>query len=270
MTMLPLATTMRLSDVRYRRNFLFTLGGIVVATAFSPGAAALGRTPLGGRLIFRVPWPTNRIDPHDLKDPTAALFGHAIADPIYAFDTAGVPYPSLAAGMPIREEAQTIVRLREGLRSSRGASLDAHDLVASIERARLRGAAAVLVSVPKPVVHRREPLAAVFGATDPAQLARALASPVVALLPRRYDPTRPDGTGAFAANVVGGRLVLTRNLFAARGAAFLDAIEVSPAEDLKASLRAFEAEQDDLGWLGLGFHSPRASATRFDLGRVRG
>jgi peptide/nickel transport system substrate-binding protein len=78
----------------------------------------------------------------------------------------------------------------------------------------------------------------------------------------------PDGTGAFRADVSPSGLILTRNLNAARGPAFLDAVEVLPAADLKSSLRAFEAEHDDLGWLGLGLHDPRKGALRFDLGRA--
>jgi hypothetical protein len=48
----------------------------------------------------------------------------------------------------------------------------------------------------------------------------------------------------------------------------LDAIEVSPAPDLSASLRAFEAGTDDLGWLGLGLHGSRSGAKAFDAGSV--
>jgi peptide/nickel transport system substrate-binding protein len=61
---------------------------------------------------------------------------------------------------------------------------------------------------------------------------------------------------------------LTRNLNAARGPAFLDAIEIAPAEDLKTSLRSFESERDDVGWLGMGLHDGRKGAVRFDLGRA--
>jgi peptide/nickel transport system substrate-binding protein len=251
-----------------RRALLAGLGALAGAAATARVAAAMGRTPLGGHVTFHVPWPTGTLDPHDLRDPMAALFGAAVVDPVYALDALGAPYPTLAASMPAREAGETVVRLREGLRTARLAALDAHDLFFSVERARARGASAVLADVPKPLLRKGDPLAVVFGTADPAHLARALASPLCALVPRRFNPAAPDGTGAFRADVSPSGLSLTRNLGAARGPAFLDAIEVAPAEDLKTSLRAFEAERDDLGWLGMGLHDGRKGAARFDLGRA--
>jgi peptide/nickel transport system substrate-binding protein len=249
-----------------RRTFLAGLG--VAALAAPRVAAAMGRTPLGGRVAFHVPWPTGALDPHDLRDPMAALFGAAIADPVYALDASGAPYPALAAGMPGREGGETVLRLREGLRTARLVALDGRDLVFSVERARVRGAFALLADLPRPLLKKGEPLGVVFGDVDPIHLARTLASPLCVLLPRRFDPGAPDGTGAFRADVSPAGLVLTRNLVAARGPAFLDAVEVAPAGDLMTSLRAFEAERDDLGWLGVGLHDGRKGAVRFDLGRA--
>lgn len=249
-----------------RRAFLLGAGAAVIAA--SRPAAAMGRTPLGGHVKLHVPWPTGTLDPHDLRDPMAALFGAAVADPLFGLDVNGVPYPALAASMPTRENGETVVRLREGLRTARHAALDAHDLIFSVERARARGAYAVMGDVPKPLLRKGDPLAVVFGTADPQHLARTLASPLVTLLPRRFSPGAPDGTGAFRADVSPAGMVLSRNLNAARGPSFLDAIEVLPAEDLKTSLRAFEAELDDLGWLGMGLHDGRKGALRFDLGRA--
>jgi peptide/nickel transport system substrate-binding protein len=253
-----------------RRSFLAQVGISLGALAYGPAiseAWAMGRTPLGGRLTMHVPWPTVGIDPHDLRDPTAALFATAIADPVYAIDASGMPYPALAS-LPTREGSDTVVRLREGLRTARFAALDARDLVASVERARFRGAAALLAAVPRPVAHKADLLAANFGPVDPIHVTRALASPLVALLPRAFDPGAPDGTGAFRADISPTGITLRRNLNAARGPAFLDAIEIAPAEDLKASLRSFETERDDIGWLGTGLHDGRAGAVHFDLGRA--
>ena len=250
-----------------RRRFL-SAAAAALALALDRRASALGRTPLGGRLSFHVPWPTGALDPHDLHDPLAALFAAAVVDPVYALDAAGLPYPALAAGMPVHEGGETLIRLREGLRTARLLALDARDLIFSVERARARGAVAVLADIPRPTPHKGDPLAVSFGNVDPQRLARALASPLVALVPRRFSPAAPDGTGAFHAQASPAGLLLTRNLLAARGASYLDAVEVLPAEDLKSSLRAFEAERDDLGWLGLGLHDPRAGAVRFDLGRA--
>ncbi len=251
-----------------RRAFLCQLGAGAGALALGRGAAAMGRTPLGGKLLLHVPWPTGAIDPHDLRDPAAALFAAAIADPLYGLDGAGNPFPSLAAALPAQEPLGAVVRLREGLRTARGAPLDARDVVASIERARARGAAAVLADVPVAKPHPAQPGAVVFAGIDPGRLARVLASPLCALLPRRYSPTAPDATGAFRADPGPDGLILTRNPNAARGPAFLDAIEVKPAPDLRVSLREFESERDDVGWLGLGLHAGRRGAVKFDLGPV--
>jgi len=251
-----------------RRAFLAGMGASALASLLAARALAMGRTPLGARLSFHVPWPTSALDPHDLRDPLAALFGAAVADPVYALDAAGAPYPALAAGMPVREAGRTLVRLREGMRTARLVPLDARDLIFSVERARARGASALLAGIPRASPHRGDPLAVSFGGVDPHHLARVLASPLVALLPRRFTPAVPDGTGAFRADASAAGLFLTRNIHAARGGAYLDAVAVFPAVDLTSSLRAFEAERDDLGWLGVGLHDARRGAVRFDLGRA--
>lgn len=233
---------------------------------FAGAGHALGRTPLGGRFSLHLPWPTRSIDPHDLGDPTAAFFASAVADALYDFDVSGQPIPALAAALPSREAAGTLVRLRPGLETARKILLDARDVIASIERARARGASVLLGDVPKPSAHPTDPLAVVFGKTDPSRLARVLASPLVSILPRGFDPLSPDGTGPFKADCGERELVLSRNPRAARGHAFLDGIDVRRADDLATSLRRFEAERDDIGWLGLGLHGERKGASRFDLG----
>ncbi len=247
-------------------------GALGVAAGIALGseqeALALGRTPLGGKVAMRVPWALGSIDPHDLRDPAAALFAHAVFDSIYAVDASNVPYPSLATAMPAREGAGTVVRLRDGIRTARGTALDARDVIFSIERARARGGAALWTDLPKPKAHPAERLAILFGAADPYKLARALASPLFALVPRSFSATSPDGTGAFRADLKGGKLTLGRNMNAARGASFLEGIEVESAADLKASLRQFEAERDDVGWLGMGLFGGRKNAVRFDCGAL--
>lgn len=251
-----------------RRSFLAAASAIASAMALPDQARALGRTPVGGRVALRVPWSVGPLDPHDLRDPAAALFASAIADPLYAMEPSGAVYPSLTTAIPSREAGETIVKLREGLKTARGVALDGRDVIASIERARRSGAAGLLAEVPTPITRKGEPLAVSFGSVDPQYLSRALCSPLVALLPRRFDPASPDGTGAFHADLSASGLTLTRNLNAARGASFLDSIHVARAEDLKTSLRSFEAERDDIGWLGLGLYDVRKGAVRFDFGRV--
>ncbi len=101
---------------------------------------------------------------------------------------------------------------------------------------------------------------------DPARLARALASPVTAIVPPTFSPERPDGTGPFRALRSGDALVLRRNDIACNGPALLDEAEIRAAPDLAASLSAFESGTDDLGWLGAGLHEPRPGARPFDAG----
>lgn len=251
-----------------RRALLAGIAAAAGALALPRGALGMGRTPLGGRIELHVPWALGSIDPHDVRDPAAALFAAAIADPIFALDPAGNPFPTLAAAMPAAESVGTVVRLREGLRTARLVPLDARDLLYSLDRARARGAAALLADVPAPRAHPGLLNAVIFTGIDPTRLAKVLASPLLALLPRKFNAAAPDATGAFRAEPSSGRLLLTRNMNAARGPSFLDAIEVSRAPDLKTSLRTFESERDDVGWLGMGLHAGRKGAVRFDLGRV--
>lgn len=252
-----------------RRGWLAGALGLSAALALgAEEARALGRTPVGGRLSLRVPWSLASIDPHDLRDPAAALFAHAVFDSLFAVDAANGPYAALATGMPAREGAGTVVRLREGLRTARGVALDARDVIATIDRARVRGGAALWTDLPKPASHPADRLAIVFGSAEPTRLARALASPLYALVPKTFNASSPDGTGAFRADLKGGKLTLTRNPNAARGPSFLDVIAVESARDLKISLRQFEAERDDVGWLGMGLFGGRKNAARFDCGAL--
>lgn len=246
----------------------FVSGVLACGAGMSAGdALALGRTPHGGRVSFSLPWSTRSIDPHDLRDAGAALFATAISDPLYSMDSSGVVSPALAEALPVKESRGTVVRLRLGLLTARKKNLDAKDVIFSIERARSRGAAALFVEVPTPTTIKNEPHTVVFGSIDPHKLARILTLPISAILPRNFDPSIPDGTGPFRADCADKQLVLTRNALAARGPAFLDKIDVIRAQDLATSLRQFEAERADVGWLGLGLHNDRKGAVRFDLGR---
>ena len=229
-------------------------------------ASALGRTPTSGRVALKVPWPVSTLDPHRLDDPTAALFGEAIADPLFALDAQGNPYPALAAALPTATRRAARVTLRPGLRTARGRALDSRDVVFSIERARRLGALGILSGLPKPTRDPADPLAVLFRGADPAEVARVLTSPITALLPRAFNPRAPDGTGAFVARPGRRRLVLARNGSAARGASFLASISVEAAKDLADALRAFEVGDVDVGWLGRGLHRPRPGSVRFDAG----
>ncbi|HYJ11420.1 MAG TPA: hypothetical protein VEX18_20500, partial [Polyangiaceae bacterium] len=106
--------------------------------------AALGRTPYGGRLRLAVPWPITSLDPATLSDGFSALFAAAAFDPLYGLDAAGNPYATLADALPSKLGNGCKVTLRPGLKTAAGRALAAADLLASMTRARSRGAAGLL------------------------------------------------------------------------------------------------------------------------------
>ncbi|HVW30428.1 MAG TPA: hypothetical protein VHC69_33960, partial [Polyangiaceae bacterium] len=118
-----------------------------IASALSTGVArALSRKPYGGILRFELPLSLDGIDPHSAEDPASALFAPAIADPLFAVDATGRPYPALAASLPEPSAAGARVVLRPGLVTAGGAALAARDVVASLERARRGGGRATLAA----------------------------------------------------------------------------------------------------------------------------
>jgi peptide/nickel transport system substrate-binding protein len=240
-----------------------------LALATAPVALALGRTPTAGNLRLSLPFDPSSLDPHLADSPLAALFGPAIAEPLYALDAEGRPYPTLAASLPERTAEGSRVSLRPGLTTARGKPLLARDAVFSLERSRRLGGAAVLGELAVPVASAKEPLTFLVPGADPAALAAALASPLTALVPRGFSALAPDGAGPFRATPSRDLLLLERNLRAARGPSFLASIRVSRAADLAAALRAFEAGQADVGFLGAGLHRARPGALSFE-GQVYG
>lgn len=232
----------------------------LLATSLSAASAAMGRTPLGGSLNFTLPWPVNSLDPHDLYDPCAALFASAIADPLYALDARGRPYPALADGMPSATGRGARVTLRPGIITAQGRRLGGSDVHWSLTRARSRAARALLSEFGAP---RLAGDSVGFEIADPIRLAIALASPTCAILPRSFNPAQPDGTGGLAAAASTLGLNLQRNLHAARGAAFLERLSLRPALSLTDALRAFESGATDIGWLGDGLHRRRPGAQPF-------
>jgi peptide/nickel transport system substrate-binding protein len=248
-----------------RRAVLAGAASLALASLVAPSARARGRVPYGGRVVLHAPWPLASLDPHRLDDPAAGFFGEAVFDPLYARDDAGAIVPALAEGEPEADGATLRVAMRENVRFASGASFDARVAATSIARARGRDAAAWLAEIPAPRVDKKT---LVFAMRDARKLVRALASPLVAMVPARFAPERPDGTGPLRVEMQAGAMLLSRNTVAASGPAFLDAIEVRRATDLVTSLRAFEAGTDDLGWLGSFLHEPRQGARSFDAGVV--
>jgi peptide/nickel transport system substrate-binding protein len=242
----------------------FSRRAFALALASSPAALALGRTPIVGSLRLSLPFDPSSLDPHLADSPLAALFGPAVAEPLFALDSDGHPYPALAQALPDSVSGAARVLLRPGLKSARGRPLVARDAVFSLERSRRAGGAAVLAELGTPVADPKDPLAFMVPGADPKVLAVALASPLTALVPRGFSALTPDGAGPFRASPARDALLLERNLYAARGPSFLVNISVTRASDLAAALRAFEAGQADVGFLGAGLHRPRAGAVAFE------
>jgi peptide/nickel transport system substrate-binding protein len=240
----------------------------LAALLAGPSALALGRTPIGGRARLKLPWPTGSVDPHAIDDVAAALFGSAIADALYAEGSQGSVYPALTQTLPQATPHGARVLLRPGLVSARNRALSARDAIWSLKRSRRDAGAGILARFAEPVADPLDPLAFFVPGADAHELARALAHPVTALLPSGFSAQRPDATGAFLAEPSALGLRLLRNPRAARGAAFLERIEVSAARDLADGLRAFEAGDADIGWLGAGLHRARPGAVGFNAGQL--
>jgi peptide/nickel transport system substrate-binding protein len=249
-----------------RRQAVWGAASILVASALPRGASARGRAPYGGRILMHVPWPLASVDPHRIDDPAAALFGDALFASLYAPDETGALTAVLAGGEPEPDGGTLRVTLRPELRFASGAPLDARAAASSIARARARDAKAWLADVPAP---RVDGSSLVFAMRDAQKLVRSLASPLVAVVPPRFVPDRPDSSGPLRADTLGtGGLFLSRSTLAPSGPSFLDAIEARHAPDLVTSLRSFESGADDVGWLGSFLHEPRAGAKSFDAGVV--
>lgn len=240
---------------------------LLASLAASAAANAMGRTPYGGRLRLAVPWPIASLEPASLADGFAALFASAAFEPLYALDNAGNPYPALAEALPTKVDGGCRLALRPGLKTAAGRALWGADVVATLARARSRGAVGLLGELEGPHVDAKDPLGVVFPRSSADAVARVLASPLLALVPRGFSPLAPDGCGAFKVELRPGRAVLTRNPNAARGASFLDAIEVTAVTDLADLLRGFETGASDIAWFGTGLYRAVRDALPFEAPR---
>jgi peptide/nickel transport system substrate-binding protein len=153
------------------------------------------------------------------------------------------------------------------LKTAAGRALGGADVVATLARARSRGAIGLLGEIENPRVDASDPLGVVFAHSPAETVARALASPLLALVPSNFSPLAPDGCGAFKVELARGRALFTRNLNAARGPAFLDAIEVVSVSDLADLLRGFESGTTDTGWFGMGLYRAVKDAVAFETPR---
>ncbi|MBL8741032.1 MAG: hypothetical protein JNK04_08065 [Myxococcales bacterium] len=196
------------------------------------------------------------------------MFGGAVFDTMVTQDKRGF-FPALAEELPRRDAGATMLRLRPGLRTARGKPLDAKDVIASLRRARARGAGPLLDPLGDPTTNPKDPRVVYFPkAPSSMAVLLALVSPLTAIVPRDFDPRQPDGTGPFGVTLAGGTLTLSRNENAAMGASFLDALTVREAPGLRESLRDFEVGRGDLCWLGTGLFGGRTNVESFDFGGV--
>jgi len=202
-----------------------------------------------------------------LDDGFSALFASAVCEPLFALDATGNAYPALADGFPAPQGAGCRLSLRPGLKTGAGRDLTGADVLATLARARLRGAAGVLGEIETPQLDPKEPLAIVFPRSNSERVVSALSSPLTALVPRNFSPLVPDGCGAFRVELAPGRAVFTRNPQAARGPSYLDAIEVGSNIDLAELLRGFEAGETDVGWFGSGLYHSVKDAVAFETPR---
>ncbi|HVU03027.1 MAG TPA: hypothetical protein VHE30_14805 [Polyangiaceae bacterium] len=239
-----------------RRSFL-------AAALVASRSSALGRKPYGGVLRLSLPFAVDAVDPFSGDDVASALFGPALADPLFLRDGEGRAFPVLADGPPRAENGGAVVSLRPGLVSARGKSLGARDVLWSLERASAGAGRPAVASLPRATLVEGQPLAARFPGADPAAVSDALATSAVPIVPKGAANGPLDGTGAFVATLDRGTLVLERNERAARGPSFLDRIVVVPAPDLATALRAFESGDADVGFLGRGLHRARTEAVDF-------
>lgn len=249
------------------RRAQLTRRAFLAMSAVGGAAAGMGRTPYGGRLRLTVPWPIVSLEPASLSDGFAALFAGAVFEPLYGLDAAGNAYAALAEALPAKLDGGCRVTLRPGLKTAAGRPLAGLDVVATLARARARGAVGLLGELENPRVDSKDALSVVFTRGAPDVVARALSSPLLALVPRNFSPLAPDGCGAFKVELARGRALFSRNPNAARGASFLDAIEVASTTELAELLRGFEAGQTDVGWFGTGLYRTVKDAVAFEASR---
>lgn len=247
-----------------RREVLVALVGAATSSLSAP-AAALGRLPYGGVIESSLPWDLGSVDPHDLNDPVAAFLAPLLFEPLYALDEGGTPYPTLAAALPTRDGDVTTFNLRP-LRWANGKVVTAKQVAWSLERARQRGAKALLAGAGE-FQAQGDATVSVSGIT-PERLGRALASPLTAVLSPKAVAADTLGLGPFRGQLTGERAVLVRNPFAARGQPFLERISLRRAPGLSDALRDFEAHQNNLGWFGRGLHEPRPESRLIDTGHA--
>src|SRR5205807_866776 len=103
-------------------------------------------------------------------------------------------------------------------------------------------------------VPRADAKGIVFSTRDAQKVLRALASPLVAIVPSTFNPAAPDGTGPFRAEARGDGIALVRNPLSARAPALLDEITVRPRPAVDAG------SAGGVAGAAIGDHRPRRLA----------
>jgi peptide/nickel transport system substrate-binding protein len=243
-----------------RRQAIGSLLASATAALEARRALASARPAYGSRLRLTLPIDVSRVDPH-VPALTPRLLGAALFECLYARPPLGAAYPTLAAALPKRSGRKISIELRPGLRSGRGARLDAAAVVQSLTRSQLRAGTLGAVERMRAVGSLEIELTT---ALDEAQLALELSRLSCAIVPPGFDPTSPDCTGSLRSQGAGIRR-LVRNGWAPRGGSYLDEVVLTSA-DLRTCLRDFETLRSEASFLGSGLHQGRSSATAFALG----
>lgn len=246
-----------------RRDFALSLA-TGASLLLNPNAAFALRPPsYGGHLRLSLPLGLRSLDPYDPTDLGAALFGPSLFEPLYQKTSSGLPYPTLAAQMPVKDGARVRIDLRPHLRLSSGAPLTAIDVAASLNRA--KSAFSWLSELGEIGTRSSSPDVVWLSLPDVKRAALLLSSVKCAVTGKIYDKTRPVTSGALRVKSLDGVLRLERNPFAPRGGSYLEQVTIQSRTPLEC-LRDFEAHDSHLGYFGAGLHQLRRDVVPFTSG----
>lgn len=248
------------------RRQLGVLSGALSVSSVSE-SQALERVPFRGVLKIRVPWAIEALDPDALGDPLSAAFLPFVTETLYARNGATL-FPTLTEALPKVEQGLARVTLRPGLRAANGAKFLAVHALQSLERARRGPAMGLFAEWQDLSVDPEGDRTLLIRTSAPHQVADILCCAASRMTEANFSPKKHRGLGAFTAEIAGRRLVLSRNLSAPRGPAYLDSIVVERADSLGDALSAFEAGDSAVGWFGKGLYRPRAGAIPFSAGSL--
>lgn len=190
--------------------------------------------------------------PGEAHTPLQAALEAAVYDTLYLTEGAGRSTPLLALDLPVRQQGELRVTLRDGVRMHGGATLSATHVVQSLEAARsgrhgwlLEGIASFRADGPLVVAFRTR--------LSVRELAHRLSATPLGIVAQQ---SVPRGSGPFVVDVQpNGHLRLRGVRFAPRGAPYLREVQVVAARSSGDELRAFE-----LGELHASFATGRGAS----------